>query len=275
MQQAAQTDGGQSQAETTVPVFSVANGVATIRLNRPSVHNRLEPADLRELNVLFDRIESDRSIRVLVLTGTGSKTFSSGFHLGALEDRANAKPDPSSDARDNVFGDMVTKLENLRVPTICRLNGGVYGGSTDLALACDFRLGDGTVQMFMPAAKIGLHYYESGMVRYVTRLGLNAAKTLFLTARKLSAAEMYRVGYLTTLCETGDLDHTVDDLVADLLRMAPLSLTGMKKALNDIARGALDSADFARRAKLCADSDDLKEGLRAFHEKRPPKFSGS
>lgn len=271
MQDTAAATGAQS--DHTTPVFSVENGVATIRINRPAVHNRLEPADLRELVSLFDRIDNDASVRVLVLTGTGNKTFSSGFHLGALEDRANAKA-ASSDAKDNAFGDMVTKLENLRVPTICRLNGGVYGGSTDLALACDFRIGDGNSQMFMPAAKIGLHYYESGIVRYVTRLGLNAAKTLFLTARKIPAAEMYRVGYLTTLCEPGELDKTVDDLVSDLLRMAPLSVTGMKKALNDIARGTLDSDDFGRRAKLCADSDDLKEGLRAFHEKRAPRFSG-
>jgi enoyl-CoA hydratase/carnithine racemase len=169
---------------------------------------------------------------------------------------------------------MVNKLENLRLPTICKLNGGVYGGATDLALSCDFRVGDTRTQMFMPAARLGLHYYESGMVRYVTRLGVNAAKLLFLTARRIEAQEMFRIGYLTTLCEVGELDATVDNLVKDLSNMAPLSVAGMKRAIDEIARNALDRDAFAERAQACFASDDIKEGLRAFHEKRPPRFSG-
>ena len=152
--------------------------------------------------------------------------------------------------------------------------GGVYGGATDLALCCDFRIGDTTAQMFMPAARLGLHYYESGMVRYVSRLGVNAAKMLFLTARRIQAEEMFRIGYLTTLCRAGELDAAVDDLVKDLSAMAPLAVAGMKRAINEIARDELDSAAFAERARQCFQSEDIKEGLRAFHEKRAPRFSG-
>jgi enoyl-CoA hydratase/carnithine racemase len=260
--------------EATPPLFSLQGSVATIRLNRPAVANRIEPQDVNALCEFFDRIENDAAIRVLVLTGTG-KNFSSGYHLGDLQDRASGEQTPAASAPRNMsFEDMVNKLENLRVPTICKLNGGVYGGATDLALCCDFRIGDAHTQMFMPAARLGLHYYESGMVRYVTRLGVNAAKLLFLTARRIQAQEMFRIGYLTSLCEAGQLDATVDELVKDLSNMAPLSVVGMKRAINEIARNQLDRDAFAERAKACFQSDDIKEGLRAFHEKRPPKFAG-
>ncbi len=263
-----------SAVEATPPVVSLNDGIVTIRLNRPAVANRIEPADVAALSDIFDRIETDPAARVLVLTGTG-RIFSSGYHLGDLQDRASAQDAKASPApRASAFGDMVDKLENLRLPTICRLNGGVYGGATDLALACDFRIGDANAQMFMPAARLGLHYYESGMVRYVTRLGVNAAKMLFLTARRIEAQEMFRIGYLTSLCEPGALDATVDALVKDLSNMAPLSVAGMKRAINEIARNALDRDAFAERARVCSASEDLKEGLRAFHEKRPPRFSG-
>lgn len=263
--------GRDDTVEATPPLLAVNDGVATIRLNRPAVANRIQPEDLAALSDHFDLIEGDASVRVLVLTGTG-KIFSSGYHLGDLQDRASAQG--SAAPRAATFEEVANKLEALRVPTICRLNGGVYGGSTDLALCCDFRIGDGNAQMFMPAARLGLHYYESGMVRYVTRLGVNAAKQLFLTARRIQAQEMFRIGYLTTLCDVGQLDATVDELVKDLVALAPLSVAGMKQAINEIARNALDRDAFARRAQACFQSEDIKEGLRAFHEKRPPRFSG-
>jgi enoyl-CoA hydratase/carnithine racemase len=112
------------------------------------------------------------------------------------------------------------------------------------------------------------------MVRYVSRLGVNAAKMLFLTARRIQAEEMFRIGYLTTLCKVGELDAAVDDLVKDLSAMAPLAVTGMKRAINEIARDELDRSAFAERARQCFQSEDIKEGLRAFHEKRAPRFSG-
>lgn len=263
-----------SALEATPPLFTLNNGVATIRLNRPAVANRIEPADLTALSELFDRIEGDAAVRAVILTGTG-KNFSSGYHLGDLQDRTSSQQSSTSPPpRNSAFEDTVNKLESLRLPTICRLNGGVYGGATDLALACDFRIGDANAQMFMPAARLGLHYYESGMVRYVTRLGMNAAKMLFLTARRIDAQEMYRIGYLTSLCEVGQLDATVDALVKDLSNMAPLSVAGMKRAINEIARNELDRKAFNERAQTCAQSEDIKEGLRAFHEKRPPRFTG-
>src|SRR6185369_9833657 len=168
----------------------------TIRLNRPKHLNRLQAEDLGELLKLFDRIEADPAIRVLVLTGTG-RAFSAGYDLNSVAERAVSASEQQS--AGSSFEAVVNRLEDLSVPTICRLNGGVYGGSTDLALACDFRIGIDTCEMFMPAARLGLHYYKSGIRRYVSRLGLDNAKRLFLTAERIGAPEMLRIGYLTAM----------------------------------------------------------------------------
>src|SRR6476619_6536400 len=178
----------------TGPVLELIGARATIRLNRPKHLNRLHAEDLGELVKLFDRVEADPAVRVLVLTGTG-RAFSAGYDLNSVAERAvSANEQQSAGSAFEVF---VNRLEDLGVPTICRLNGGVYGGATDLALACDFRIGVDTAEMFMPAARLGLHYYKSGIERYVSRLGADNARTLFLTAHKIGAAEMLLIGYLT------------------------------------------------------------------------------
>jgi enoyl-CoA hydratase/carnithine racemase len=186
-------DNAETGSQSTAPLLSVADSRAVVRLNRPREHNRLEPGDLAVLREIFNRIDADSSIRALVLTGTG-KSFSSGFHIGALADRLAGK-DAAVEDRD-AFERMVDRLEALRVPTIAALNGSVYGGATDLALACDFRIGVEGMRLLMPAARLGIVYYASGIRRYVTRLGVAAAKKLFLTAQPIDAVEMLRIGYL-------------------------------------------------------------------------------
>src|ERR1700722_10493757 len=180
-------------AVSTTPIVTADAGRVTIRLNRPREHNRLEPGDLVVLRDTFERVERDSSVRVLVLTGTG-KSFSSGYHIGALLERKAAKPEPGE--ADDLFETVVNRLEGLRVPTIAALQGSVYGGATDLALACDFRIGVAGMRMLMPAARLGIIYYPSGIERYVSRLGVAAAKRLFLTAEPIEAEEMRRIGYL-------------------------------------------------------------------------------
>ncbi|WPB83190.1 enoyl-CoA hydratase/isomerase family protein [Sediminicoccus rosea] len=258
-------------AEATTPLLTISGARATIRLNRPAVHNRIEPADLVKLGEHFAAVEANPEIRVLVLTGTG-KSFSSGYHLGDMAERPNADVTARADAPS--FEGVADQLERLRVPTICRLNGGVYGGSTDLALCCDFRIGVDTAEMFMPAARLGLHYYPSGMIRYVSRLGLNAAKKLFLTAEKIQAAEMLAIGYLTEMVPAAELDARVDALADRLAAMAPLAVQGVKRSLNEIARQEFDVEGAIARAKASQASEDLQEGLRAFREKRAPVFKG-
>ena len=257
--------------DATTPILTRAGAVATIRLNRPRHLNRIEPADLVALAALLAEVEADAGLRVLILTGTG-RAFSAGYHLGDLATRPDAAVTMGGPQLS--FEDVATRLENLRVPVICRLNGGVYGGSTDLALACDFRIGVDSMEMFMPAARLGIHYYLSGMLRYTSRLGLNNAKRLFLTAEKLQAPELLAIGYLTQMVAAHALDAAVAALAERLAAMAPLAVQGMKRSLNEIAHGVFDAAACAERARASQQSEDVQEGLAAFREKRAPVFQG-
>ena len=263
------TTDASSEESASLPVLTIDGRRATIRLNRPKHLNRLQQGDLDHLLVLFDRIEADPAIRVLVLTGTG-RAFSAGFDLGSIADRATSETaQPSAGSSFEIVAD---RLEDLALPTICRLNGGVYGGSTDLALACDFRIGVDTCEMFMPAARLGLHYYKGGIKRYVTRLGVDNAKRLFLTAQKLEAAEMLAIGYLTASVPADALDEEVDRLAGILAGNAPKAMAGMKRAINEFARGELDEDAADQRARASMRGEEIKEGILAFGEKRAPRF---
>jgi enoyl-CoA hydratase/carnithine racemase len=260
--------------EASTPLLLIEGARATIRLNRPRHLNRLQPEDLDALLALFDRIEADAAIRVVVLTGTG-RAFSAGYDLGAISERAGdagRAGDPEEEGPGSAFQVVVNRLEDLTLPTICRLNGGVYGGSTDLALACDFRIGVDTAEMFMPAARLGLHYYPGGIRRYVSRLGADNAKRLFLTADKIDAPEMLRIGYLTAMVPAESLDTEVDRLAARLAGNAPAAMRGMKRAINEFARGLFDEDAAGRRHRDSMRGTEIKEGIKAFAEKRPPKF---
>jgi enoyl-CoA hydratase len=257
--------------EPTVPILTVAQGCAVVRLNRPRQHNRLEPRDLAVLEEIFARADADQSIRALVLTGTG-KSFSSGFHIGALADRLAGNDDGAED-RD-AFERTVDRLEKLRVPTIAALNGSVYGGATDLALACDFRIGVAGMRLLMPAARLGIVYYASGLRRYVTRLGIAAAKKLFLTAQPIEADEMLKIGYLDEIVPAESLMARTKALAAALATNAPLAVAGLKRAINETAAGDLDRDALAAIRALCSQSEDHAEGVRAWTEKRAPIFVG-
>ena len=250
------------------PLLQVSGGCATLTLNRPAHHNRLHVEDLLMLQQHFAALQLDPAVQVLVLTGTGT-SFCSGFHLGAFDTDG-----PAAQARPHLFERTVDALAALPLPTVCRLNGGVFGGATDLALACDFRVGVDHMTLRMPAVRLGLHYYPSGLRRFVARLGLGNAKRLFLLAETLGADELLRIGYLDRIASAERLDAEVQAVVDALRAGAPLALRGMKASLDEIANGEVHLSTLREREAKCAASDDLREGIAAMTERRAPRFPG-
>jgi enoyl-CoA hydratase len=246
------------------PSLAIAGAVATIQFNRPEVHNRFQVADLAKVRELIAQVNSDLSIRVLVFTGTGP-TFSSGFDLREFKG--------SGLTAEASFEALTDAVEFARPITIARVQGPVYGGATDLVLACDFRIAVDHTVMFMPAAKIGLHYYPNGIKRWQSRLGLQVAKRLFLTAEKIDGAEMLRIGFVDELVAADQLDNRVNSRAQQLLSVAPQALEDMKKSLNECARGEFDHARLQTRHEKSQASNDMAEALTAMAEKRIPNFS--
>jgi enoyl-CoA hydratase/carnithine racemase len=246
----------------TAPTLTISGACATLTLQRPEQANRLEPDDLAVVCDHIDTVNANPVVRVLRLQSTG-KYFCSGYDIGRI-----------GAARVVPFDEMVNRLEDARPVTIAVLQGGVYGGATDLALACDFRLGTAAVDMFMPAARLGLHFYRRGLERYVSRLGLDQAKRLFLTAERIAADEMKAIGFLTELLPADGLLARADALSATLCSHAPLAVLGMKKHLNRIARGALDADELQHDIARTLQSRDLQEGAAAWAAKRAPDFQG-
>lgn len=244
------------------PELTIDGAVATITLRRPAQANRLSAEDLEVLSALITQVNARPEVLVLLLRGTG-KYFCSGYDIASI-----------GGGRKVNFEEVVDALEHARAVTVAVLHGGVYGGATDLALSCDFRVGAEGIDMFMPAARLGLHYYRSGLERYVTRLGLDNAKLLFLTAQKIDAAAMKRIGYLTHLVAPEQLEAEVASLSSACSSLAPLPLLAMKKHLNRIARGTLDASELQADIRRAYESDDLREGQAAWAEKRAPKFTG-
>ena len=246
------------------PSLDIAHPVATLTLRRPENANRLEPDDLKAIVAHIAAVNRDPGILVLQIRGEG-KHFCSGYDISSL---AAQSGNPIG------FEDMANAVEVARPATIAVVHGGAYGGGTDLALACDFRIGTNAAEMFMPAARLGLHYYRGGLERYVARLGLDTAKRLFLTAERIDARAMRACGFLTDLVTADELEASVGRLTDTLAAMAPLALLGMKKHLNRIARGALDIDDLNGDIAQAADSEDLREGAAAWAARRPPRFTG-
>jgi enoyl-CoA hydratase/carnithine racemase len=247
------------------PSLCIQGRLAVITLNNPESANRLTVDDLDTLQQQISEVNQNQDICILVIKSTG-KYFCSGFDISSLDESAKEK--------SLMFEIVVNALEDCRPITIAAIQGGVYGGATDLALACDFRIGSQAAEMFMPAAKLGIHFYQRGLVRYVSRLGVDTAKRLLLTAEKIQSAEMKEIGFLTQLVKPEDLDSTINQLIEQLMVMAPLAILGMKKHINRIANNTLDVEELNQDIALAQNSADLQEGRSAWAEKRTPVFKG-
>ncbi len=257
-------------AVPSTPRVAITDGVATITLNRPAHRNRLEDADLHALMDAFARFDADPQVRVVVVTahtaGQPRPVFCAGYHIGDFD---------GPDHDPTMFERVAEALANLRAVTVCALNGSVYGGATDLALACDLRIALAGIELRMPATALGLHYYPSGLQRYVARLGISGAKRAFLTARPFSAQQLMALGALEEIAPTQEaLQASVQQLASEIRALAPLAVQATKQSLNEISAGRYDLPAMRERERLTAGSRDFAEGRLAFLEKRRPQFRG-
>jgi len=246
------------------PLLTIEDATATITLRRPSLANKLTLEDLQVLRGHVRSVDARSEVRILMLR-SGGRHFCSGFDIAHLQESQN---------EGRSFGGMVDVFEQCRAVTVAVIQGGIYGGATDLALACDLRLGSTATEMFLPAAKLGLHYYQSGLERFVTRLGVDMAKRIFLAGERLDAQAMHACGFLTHLAEPDALESAAAKLSTSLLGMAPLPLLGMKRNLNLIARGQQDAGAIAQAVFGSIASEDIREGAAAWRDKRAPVFKG-
>ena len=245
--------------------YSCTGHVGRLVLNNPELHNSLGREELTAIQAYLAEISDDPNLRVLIVTGTGSKTFCAGASLKQLG---------SGQIDSDCFQATTDQLAAMAVPTICALNGNVFGGGVELALSCDFRIGIEGTRLRVPAAAIGLCYPLSGINRFVERLGVNLAKRILVASEEFSADEMLEIGFLDHLVLPGQLEEKAEDMAGHIAGLAPLAVRAMKLILQQAAAGSIDYESASALEKQCQQSEDLQEGFAATKEKRAPRFSG-
>lgn len=249
------------------PTFDIRRGFACLRLNRPEKHNHLKIEDISEIRNGLDQLDGRRDLRALVIHAEGP-SFSSGFDLSQFR-----QDDITRHVRS--FSDLCDRLETFRLPTICAVNGGVFGGATDLMLACDIRVGSPEARMRMPAGRLGLHFYHGGLRRYVDQLGASQTKRIFLTGQMLDSAEMLRIGALHEVVPGADLQSRALQIAGDIATGAPGPVQGMKASIHAIVQGADETLEIDARFETSLQCPSLREGLQALQDRRPPVFADS
>ncbi len=246
--------------------------IAEIRLRRAGTANRLTPGDLEVLSGFLDEINADPGVHVIILAANGA-AFSAGFDLGSLTspDRTTRTDGRTNGRGENAFERLANKLAASRPITIAAIQGAVVGGATDLALACDLRIGAEAASLLMPAARIGLPLYASALDRYVSRLGIDTAKRLIFLGQRISSGEMARIGFLTELVADDALAGRLLALADDLASLPPQPLAAMKIVLNGVGGGEARSP--AMRAVLDAAFDPvvIQQRVAAQRANRPTR----
>jgi enoyl-CoA hydratase/carnithine racemase len=235
-----------------------------IVLDRPDAHNALDRAAMATLTALLADWAGRDDLRAVVLTGRG-RSFCSGASLGEVA---------GGDWRENPLTALCDALEAFPCPTVAALNGGVYGGGVELALACDFRVGVRGMRAFVPPARLGIHYEPAGIRRAMDRLGAQAARRIFLLAETFGDEALLALGFLDRLVEPEALEAEAGAMAEALAGLAPLAVRGMKRTIVELSRGTLDAEAARARIAACFASDDHAEGLAAQRERRAPVFRG-
>ncbi|MDA1063144.1 MAG: enoyl-CoA hydratase-related protein [Proteobacteria bacterium] len=255
-------------------LYSLKDHVARVTIDRADRMNAVDEATADELEAIWQRIEADSDVRVVVLTGSGEKAFCAGADMKAggntlsgLEYWAHARP--------GGFGGLALR-KSLHVPVIARVNGLAVGGGFELALGCDIVIAAEHASFALPEARVGRMPLDGGMILLPRMIPQKVAMGMLLTGKRISAAEAKSYGLVNEVVAAAELDAAVDRWVAEILECAPLSVKAIKECVKETNDLSIDEALAKRLPSLIAAlaSADADEGPRAFREKRKPDWKG-
>ena len=248
----------------------VAESIATVTIDRPSVKNALNLATVNELHAAFDELAHRADVGVLIITGAGESAFVSGADINDIRARTLA------DGLAAINSSLFAKIEQFPTPVIAAINGYALGGGCELALACDIRVAADTAKFGQPELGLGIIPAAGATQRLPRVVGLGWAKHLILTGEIIDAKQALEIGLVTAIMPASQLQVRARELAKRILRQGPLAARLAKVALNASTRVDLNSGLLIETLAqaICYDSDDKLEGATAFLEKRKPKFSG-
>lgn len=252
--------------------FEQDKSIGIVYINRPKALNALNHAVLTELSSLFDKISADRTVKVLIITGTGDKAFAAGADIAGMQQMTALEGRSWGQLGQAVF----RKLEELPQPVIAAVNGFALGGGCELAMACDMRIASNKARFGQPEVTLGICPGFGGTQRLARLVGRGRAMELLLTGGMADAAEAMRIGLVNRVVAPEDLISEARKLAEQIITKAPVAVSLCKAAVNrglemDLAEGIAYEAEVFG---LCFSTADQKEGMSAFLAKRKPEFTG-
>jgi len=253
-------------------LYEKKEGIAYITFNRPKVLNALNRKTVEELQEVLLDARDDSEVRVLILTGAGEKAFVAGADINEL-----AQQTPVNGKEFSLFGQSVFHLlETMGKPSICAINGFALGGGCELALSCSIRLASKTAKLGQPEVKLGIIPGYGGSQRLARLCGKGMAHELCLTGEMITAEEAQRIGLVNHVYEPADLLSAAEALAKKIIEKAPLAVNYCMEAIERGVEMPQEEGLFleATLFGLSCATEDMREGTKAFLEKRPAVFKG-
>lgn len=254
--------------------YSLQDHVARVSIDRAERMNAVDETTADELEAIWQRIEADNDVRVVVLTGSGEKAFCAGADMKAGGDTKTGL-EYWAHARPGGFGGL-TLRKSLHVPVIARVNGLAVGGGFELVLGCDIVVAAEHASFGLPEARVGRMPMDGGMIVLPRMIPQKIAMGMLMTGNRISAQEAESHGLVNEVVPAAELDTAVDRWVAQILKCAPLSVKAIKECVKETSDLPIEVALSKRLPSLIAalESEDGDEGPRAFREKRDPVWKG-